>query len=214
VERNTVVDYLQYSPIEDLEGREAVKQVQKYFKPGGRFSGRQFEFIGGRGDAPEVAHRFTAEDLVAVSLLSVNIPGNVAIEILTTRAEEFSELLSQIPLVETLWGADESVVDDHDSVAADLWRQLERIHGVGWVTANKLLARKRPHLLPVYDRVVKAKLQPRSKKFWIPLRNTLLRDDGAIIHRLEEIKDQADLDVDPSLLRILDVVVWMGSGRY
>jgi hypothetical protein len=207
-----MVDYLQYSPIEDLEGREAVKRVQKYFKPNGRFSGRLFEFLGGGGDSPEVAHRFTADDLVAVSLLSVNIPGSAAIEILTTRAEEFSELLSQIPLGVTLWEADESTVDDHDSSAADLWHRLEKIHGVGWVTANKLLARKRPHLLPVYDRIVKAKLQPRSKNFWIPLRNTLLRDDGEIIRRLDEIKDQADLNVDPSLLRILDVVVWMGSG--
>jgi hypothetical protein len=208
-----MVDYLQHSPIEDLEGRGPVKQVQKYFKPNGQFSGRQFEFLGGGGDSAEVAHRFTADDLVAVSLLSVNIPGSAAIEILSTRAGDLAELLSKIPLGLTLWNADESSVDDHDSSASDLWHRLERIHGVGWVTANKLLARKRPHLLPVYDRVVKAKLQPRSKHFWIPLRNSLLRDEGAIIQGLEEIKDQADLDVDPSLLRILDVVVWMGSGR-
>jgi hypothetical protein len=52
-----MVDYLQYSPIADLRDREAVRQVQKYFEPNGPFSGRLFEFLGGRGDSTESAQR-------------------------------------------------------------------------------------------------------------------------------------------------------------
>jgi hypothetical protein len=68
-----------------------------------------------------------------------------------------------------------------------------------------LLARKRPHLLPVYDRVVKAALQPTKRTFWRPLWETL--QDRAVTGRLEELRRVLDLDV--SLLRVLDVAVWM-----
>lgn len=95
----------------------------------------------------------------------------------------------------------------------ELWAKLETIEGVGWVTANKLLARKRPQLLPVYDRMVKARLQPRSSDLWIPLRNSFLRDDGAMIERLAEIRSRAELDVTPSLLRVFDVAMWMTAQR-
>jgi hypothetical protein len=205
--------YLQFSPIPDLEGSRAVQRVQRYYRHGGDFSGRCFEFLGGGGDRTEVADQFTAEDLVAVSMLSVQVPSNAAIQILDTDAEELSELLGRIPRGTTLWEADVADIDDKTSPAADLWKRLERIKGVGWVTANKLLARKRPHLLPVYDRVVKAKLQPRSKELWIPLRNSLLKNDEEILNRLRDIKEQAQLEVDPPLLRILDVAVWMSSER-
>lgn len=82
--------------------------------------------------------------------------------------------------------------------------------GVGWVTAHKLCARKRPKLLPVYDRVVKAALQPRRKDFWIPLRETLRASDK-IVPRLEEVKRLAQIPDEVSLLRVLDVAVWMTS---
>jgi hypothetical protein len=188
---------------------DAVELIQEYYRPNGRFSGRRFEFLGGGGDRAEVANVFTAEDLVAVSMLSINVPGDAAIEILETQSRQLSEWLEQVPLGVSLWTADEADVDDHGSAAAKLWYQLEGIKDIGSVSASKLVARKRPQLLPVYDSVVKGALQPSSKDFWIPLRNSLLRDDSAILNRLQEIKNEAQLEVDPPLLRILDVAVWM-----
>ncbi len=205
--------YLQVDPMPDLNDRGAVKLVQKYYKRDGLFSGRHFEFLDCGDNRPELECTITAEDLVAVSMLSINIPGSAAWDILVTHREEISELLREIPLGVTLWEADESDVDDDHSKAAELWKLLEKIRDVGWVTANKLLARKRPQLLPVYDRIVKAKLQPRSDKLWIPLRNSLLRNDQAMVNRLQEIRHQAHLSDEPPLLRILDVVLWMGSER-
>jgi hypothetical protein len=83
---------------------------------------------------------------------------------------------------------------------------LNDVPGIGWVTANKLCARKRPLLLPVYDTVVKAALQPTRQSFWEPLRNEFA--DGELQSRLMELRDEAGVP-NLSLLRVLDVAVWM-----
>ena len=195
-----------------LDTKSAVPLVRRYYSESGLlFSGRKFETICGGGDRKEVANEITSEDLVAVSLLSINIPGDAAISILESNREVLSGHLKKIPTDVSLWDADDKTVDDRGSEAAKAWKVLKDIRGVGWVTANKLLARKRPHLLPVYDRIVKAALQPKSKDFWIPLRNSLLANDGQAVKRLGEIREAVGLDVGYPLLRILDVAVWMTS---
>jgi hypothetical protein len=70
------------------------------------------------------------------------------------------------------------------------------------VTAQKLLAHKRPHLLPVYDQVVQDALQPHQDGFWVPLLG-VAQGKG---HRgpLEELRAGLGRP-DISLLRILDV---------
>ena len=64
--------------------------VKRYFATdtAGRayYSGAHFEQIGGGGDRPEVADEFTAEDLLAVTMLSVRIEGYHALEILHHQA--------------------------------------------------------------------------------------------------------------------------------
>lgn len=112
------------------------------------FTGAMFERPGGGGDRAEVANRFTAEDIVAVSMLSVNVPPRAALRILGADAPVLSRLLAAIP-------ADVDMVDADDlhlaanSPADELWHHLVGYADVGWVTAGKLLARKRPRLLPV-----------------------------------------------------------------
>ena len=197
-----------------LDPKTAVPLVRKYYSESGvLYSGRKFETICGGGDRKGVANEITADDLVAVSLLSVNIPGEAAIQILESQRDVLTGHLKKIPTDVSLWDADDETVDDHLSEAAKAWNVLKGINDVGWVTANKLLARKRPHLLPVYDRVVKAALQPKSKDFWIPLRNSLLANDGEAIERLELIRDRAGYGQEIPLLRVLDVAVWMTSQR-
>jgi Family of unknown function (DUF6308) len=61
------------------------------------YSGAHFERIGGGGDRPEVADQFTAEDLLAVTMLSVRIEGYHPLEILRYRARELNDLLAQVP---------------------------------------------------------------------------------------------------------------------
>jgi hypothetical protein len=57
---------------------EAPRLIAHYFS---KFDGRRFNAIGGGGDSPTLMNHFDSSDLVAVSTLSVNIPGSAAIEI-------------------------------------------------------------------------------------------------------------------------------------
>lgn len=82
------------------------------------------------------------------------------------------------------------------------------------MTAHKLLARKRPHLLPVYDSVLRDALQGSTRAFWLPLRNELLQQGGALVDRLAQLRDDAGLPPETPLLRVLDVAVWMRNFGY
>jgi hypothetical protein len=58
--------------------QHAADAVRRYYTPhpDGRFTGAYFERCAGGGDRPEVANTVTAEDVVAVSMLSVRIEGS------------------------------------------------------------------------------------------------------------------------------------------
>ncbi|MEU3241147.1 DUF6308 family protein, partial [Streptomyces anthocyanicus] len=62
------------------------------------------------------------------------------------------------------------------SPADAAWHLLQDQPGIGWVTAGKLLARKRPRLLPVYDQVVRCILR-RPPSFWLDLQAALQADN-------------------------------------
>ena len=84
---------------------EAERNLRRYFgnDPDDFFIGGSFERFAGGGDRPEVANRFTAEDIVAVSMLGVQVSGETAREILEVRNEEFSELLSLLAVDLDMW---------------------------------------------------------------------------------------------------------------
>lgn len=187
-------------------GESAEPLLERYFDSG-EFTGGSFERFAGGGDRPEVANRFTSDDIVAVSMLSVRIPGRAALRINETQQDELTRLLSEIPTNVELAASPESLVAS-GSHADQLWHRLVELPGVEWVTASKLMARKRPHLIPVYDRVVKAALnRPDHDDWWIPLRAALI-EDPRVVTRLTELRAALSLD-DISLLRILDVAIWM-----
>lgn len=65
--------------------------------------------------------------------------------------------------------------------AADrAWHLLEDQDDMGWVTAGKLLARKRPRLVPVYDRVVRCAFGTRGLSFWLWLNDRFSDYGGAL----------------------------------
>ncbi|WP_127360471.1 DUF6308 family protein [Actinacidiphila soli] len=179
---------------------------------GSPFTGAFFERLGGGGDRLATRDLFTAEDLVAVSMLSVDVPAPAALEILQTRALELSDLLRLIPTDTDLVDVPDDTIND-GWPATKLWNVLNALPGVGWVTAGKLLARKRPRLVPVYDTVVKSTLQL-TGGFWEPLRCTL-RADGQHLHeRLLKIRAESGIGDDISPLRVFDIVVWMHGKGY
>ncbi|MFF4504117.1 DUF6308 family protein [Streptomyces sp. NPDC001401] len=94
------------------------------------------------------------------------------------------------------------------SPAHTAWHLLRDQPGIGWVTAGKLLARKRPRLVPVYDQVVRCVLG-HPKSFWLDLHAALRSDKWALHHELTALRQAAELPETVSVLRICDVVLWM-----
>lgn len=192
---------------------QAIVDLRRYFgiglPPGTvAFTGSRFEHLAGGGDRPEIADRVTAEDLVAVQTLSVTVPAPVALDILEGRlGAQLSGLLQAIPRDMDIVDADADVVAD-GSPADQAWHLLCAQHGVNWVIAGKLLARKRPRLLPVYDRVVRCAVG-RPPSFWLALRAALCEDDAALHRRLLELRQVAEVPETVSALRVCDVAVWM-----
>lgn len=187
----------------------ATALVSAYFDSTGTgryYTGAFFDRLDGGGDRPGVRNRFTGADLVAVHLLSIRVSRRMGIE-LEQRAADFEELLSLIPHDVDLAYAHASLISK-DSAAWQLWGELKTVHGVDWVVANKLLARKRPRLLPVYDNDVRA-LVGEPDGFWEALCSALSTDEQALHRRLLAIRERAGVGDDVSVLRVFDVIAWM-----
>ncbi|WP_129336311.1 DUF6308 family protein [Cellulomonas endophytica] len=184
------------------------------------FTGAHFETFGRPWTDPAVRDVFTAEDLVAVSMLSVEVSARAAIALLEARQDAFASLLAQIPWDVDLVVAPDALIED-PSPAARLWRTLRAEHGLGPVTTSKLLARKRPRLIPVWDSVVGSVLgMSDSKGHWRGVRdllNTRVAGDGgtgmSLHEHLEVLRRDVALPVVVTPLRVLDVVLWM-HGRH
>lgn len=173
------------------------------------WTGAMFERFAGGGDAPDVANRFTADDLVAVTMLSVTVDARAALPLLDTDADALSELLAKVPLGLDLINADDSAIGER-SHADDLWRLVDRYHRVGETTTSKLLARKRPQLLPVIDSVVREGLGITwSGDYWRQMRGFLRESDRWRF--LHQARADAGLEDEVSVLRCFDVLVWMSA---
>lgn len=190
----------------------AADVVRRYFSTPatGGFTGAYFERFCGGGDRPEVAKAFTAEDVVAVSMLSVQVEGRPALDLLVHRADRLNALLSTIPTDTTLASLAAAELGASWTPRV-LFEELLRIPGIGATTASKLLARKRPHLVPVYDTVVDSELSLVKGRLWRPLHAWLVADDHANERHLERVRERAGVP-DVSVLRVFDVLTWM-TGR-
>jgi len=165
-----------------------------YFSPGSGLAGRTFSFLGSN---PRDA--ITADDLLAVSLLDITWRPGAVRDLLENRAELLSELLAAVPAGLDLWDA-----TDADLAAIDpLWQALTGVEGVGTATASKLLARKRPRLCPVTDKVV---IQAAGVPGWTWAALRALLADPAERTRIERLRPSSAPDV--TLLQVLDVAIW------
>lgn len=174
------------------------------------YTGAVFDVWDSTGTRAADVDRFTADDLVAVTFLSVDTPGPAAIAVLRDRAEEFNAMLAAI-------GPDRDLADEPpltpDWAARLLNRRLRDLHDVGPVIASKLLARKRPRLMHIWDAVV-AKVTGTEIDQWIPLRAALAADDRALQQRLLRLRTAAGLPDPVSALRVFDVICWMEDKGY
>ena len=144
-----------------LGGDQAERDLRRYYGVGltptsgqlPAFEGGRFESLDGGGDRVDVCDRFTASDLLAVELLSVEVTPRVILDLLEgALGEKATELLREIPTSLPLWSEDAEGLIKKGGPADSLWRLLDHGRRGGGVTAGKLLARKRPALNPVSRR--------------------------------------------------------------
>jgi hypothetical protein len=162
----------------------------------------------------ESTDRVTAEDIIAVACLSVHVPAAAAVKVLGEQTAHITGLLADIPNA----NLEDIPFEDHDNhfgtgtSALRLWKLLRNHHGVGQTTASKLMARKRPGLIPIYDSVVgRVTGFPNADGTWRAWHRALSRDAG-LTDGLWSLRDSAGLE-SISLLRILDVVLWMDGSK-
>ena len=190
--------------LQSSDDSRALSYLREYYGrgDGSAYTGAYFDGWGGEQDP----HRFTAEDVVAVTFLSVVVPPMAAHRLLHTGADRFTTLLRDI-------GPDRDFADEAEPMHREWpgWRletALRELTGVGRTIASKLCARKRPRLLPIYDSIV-AEVTDAYSAQWEPLRQELRAHDGALHARLLRLRETVGLDDSVSALRVYDVIAWM-----
>lgn len=193
---------------DDAAAVSALRQYygDPYLNPGGCYVGAYFDSWTSTPDTAGPADEFTADDLIAVSFLSVQIKALAAREILVTRADRYADLLAKI-------GPDHDLTDEDEPLtpswpAWQLDTELRQLPGIGRTIASKLLARKRPRLLPIWDTIIGAVLGTRDQHLE-PIRTALRHNDNELDQRLRRVRAEAGLPDQISVLRTLDVITWM-----
>jgi hypothetical protein len=175
---------------------QSASLVAEYYNDEGEFAGVTFEVLG--ANDPE---RVDLDDLLALTFLDVAVSPLGVRTLLGAESAAVSHLLSAIPADVALWNADDATLDR----AELLWNRLQTIPSVGFVTAGKLLARKRPQLFPVIDKWVIAALGAPTGTYWRAIREAL--SDEQRRARIELCRGETPSSV--STLRLLDVIIWM-----
>jgi hypothetical protein len=180
------------------------RYLHTYFDPDPAvgYTGRHFETFADRFDP----YAFTPWDLIAVTALSVDVPPTAAAAILLPGSthDTLNSLLREIPAP----GAQlADTAAEHIAAGSPLdllYRTVRDLAGLGKTMTSKLLAAKRPGLVPIRDSVVEHLLHA-GDAWWAPMR--LLIQDSRI-RRLVVDASTGVVPTNISLLRRLDVVLW------
>jgi len=171
--------------------------VRAYFSDP-RFAGADFDAMG-----PNPTNAFSYADLLALNLLDVRV-GPIALRKLLSGA--FDDLLRALPSDLDLWSPAMEVGGKNWNDALNLYNKILKIPGMGRTKTSKLLARKRPNLIPIHDSIIERELLLK-KRYWAPLRNELLA-----VELRESIIGFAP-SIEISVLRKFDIAVWMHGSR-
>ncbi len=209
-DQRSFADRLRAALADTTESDPAVAVIRKYMRG---FDGAAFNTYAAD---PRNAHRITPADLVAVTFLSMEIRRGSTSGFtpkmsrgIETNADRISELLILIPPDRELHTV---TADDYESWLGEgshadrLWRLLRDELNLPRVATYKLLARKRPHLLPIRDSAADRALgKPDSwwHSWW-----EALTTSADVVNRLECLRRDSG-HAELSLLRTADIVVWM-----
>lgn len=189
----------------------AVIHLERYYSEGDDgqpdYTGSRFESVAALNPDPDT---LGPADFVAVSMLSVTVPAEAALRLMGRDAGEISQFLTQIPTDLDIVDADPATLRG-DSPAGKLWALLRQGRdGLGPTTTSKLLAAKRPRLLPIWDSLVEEATGLDTTGYWEKFRYVLTDDDHGVWNWLRNLR--AGVPAVPatvSELRMLDVLLWM-----
>lgn len=194
---------------------DAVRRLVAYMKG---YAGRFFEPIAELSDP----NAFEAADIVAVSCLGVTVPAELSAWLLVGEgARACGELLEGICPGDRHASLEQHDLADNQSALA-LWDLLIGHIGMGPTKVSKLMAAKRPALVPIYDDYVGQALLPNGSasrwRWWQPWQDLLRGDTGLeLVECAEHVRARASEEVDVadlSTLRIIDIVVWMSEKEH
>ncbi len=204
-----------------LEGPLALRALESYTSSG-RYTGAWFESAGRPSDpatgepVDPSPSRFSIEDLSSLALLDAGLQPKTMIELLDRNAE-IASLLGRIDPSLTLADAPDPRDESEGPwvPASQLWKVLRSVPQVGRTRASKLLVRKRPHLIPTFDRHIASGLRmTKHDNDWLVMQQVV----RAHAQRLAELHFELQA-AQPgegrvrglSQLRVLDIVIWMRS---
>lgn len=198
--------YLARDPGDFVQGDDVIVAVRAYLhgdtvRGVGPVTGGFFDDLGHRGEPDPTPDRLTAADLLALEMLDARLAPEQIPWLLED--PQVGVLLARIPVEAVIW-------DDGAPVLTEPWRLWDWLrdrHGLGDATVSKLLARKRPHLIPVIDDVIFEALRPTRSSgawLWFGLRERLC--DVTLRDRLTDVAIEAGCEGVP-LLRVLDVAI-------
>jgi hypothetical protein len=188
--------------IRDIIAPPADKLLDAFFDPTEPFDGGMFDTLP---DNPR--DTFSVSDLLAQTMLDVT---HTPLAVRALLKPGFFGNLADLRDDLDLWDA----TDEDLAPAGKLWIEIIALADVGPTKASKLLARKRPRLIPIIDSVVRKSygLTEHNDPWaaWVALREAL--KDRQLRDEIDAIRP-AGLASKASTLRLLDVAAWMrGSG--
>ncbi len=194
--------------VDERDTDAAAALLRAYFSAEQPFTGSRFDPFGGGGDRVD-KNRITSSDLVAVSMLGVDVPPRATMALIENEslaARVATELARFDPGLR--FATVEPSVLATGGDASALWTLVHTsAPGMGRTKTSKLLARKRPHLFPVWDSVIHEATGQGTGTYWTWLRARF--DDPSLPVWLRAVAaDVGHLD-DISDIRLFDVIVWM-----
>lgn len=180
----------------DLATPRLSEAVILYFDPEQPFAGQTFDSLG-----HNPRDKIIIDDLLAVTLLDVRWTPLAVRRLLIDQAAEVGELLGRIDEDTDLWAEGSS---EQLAAADPLWALLCSLPGVRDTRASKLLARKRPRLIPNTDSVVVSAVGTQGRT-WPTLLHCF--QDELFRQSVESLRPKNVESI--SLLRIFDVAIWM-----
>jgi uncharacterized protein DUF6308 len=182
---------------------DAVPDLRRSDSPA--YPRRRFEWLG----TPD-PYRVTADDLVALGLVGVAVPADVALDLLEgDLGLDVADSLRHVPVDVPITSPDAVALLGSSSAASVTVDLLEEPAGMTWRAAATLLARKRPLLVPVPDPVVLCALDWADASWGWALGAFA---DAGFAERVREVRRAAGL-VTTGDLRALETIAWMRHHR-